>query len=78
MPDFMNTFCILINFYFVRYLNFLHTDRYEHAGKIQKKSIYTSHTHNYILTKKETQSSTFFSIYTKKLINEVSGERIVC
>ena len=30
-------FCILINFYFVKYYNFLHTDPYEHVGKIKKK-----------------------------------------
>ena len=77
MPDFMNTFCILINFYFVRFF-FFYTLTVMNTQEKCKKSIYTSHTHNYILTKKETQSSTFFSIYTKKLINEVSGERIVC
>ena len=32
-----NFFCILISFYFVMYCNFLHTDPYEHVGKIQKR-----------------------------------------
>ena len=66
------------------YYNFLHTDPYEHVGKIQKKrkgNIYTSRTHPITKKrerKKETHPSTFLSIYMKKLINEVSGERIVC
>ena len=41
-------FGILINFYFVKYYNFLHTDPYEHVGKIPKKKtkhIYIVHTH---------------------------------
>ena len=48
-----NFFCILINFYFVKYYNFLHTDPYEHVGKKKERklNIYTlyTHTHNYIL-----------------------------
>ena len=43
-------FCIFMNFSFVMYYMFLHTDPYEHVGKIQKKqkrklNIYTSQTH---------------------------------
>ena len=84
-------FCILINFHFVLNYNFLHTDPYEHVGKIHKKKrkliIYTyiahTPTHTRLHTdkkkeKKETHPSTFLCIYMKKLINEVSGESIVC
>ena len=53
------------------YYIFLHTDPYEHVGKIQKKkkrklNIFTSQTHTQLNTdkkrKKETHPSTFFSI----------------
>ena len=83
-------FCILINFHFVLNYNFLHTDPYEHVGKIHKKEKKTNHlyiahtpTHTRLHTdkkkeKKETHPSTFLCIYMKKLINEVSGESIVC
>ena len=66
------------------YYNFLHTDPYERVGKRKKerktKLIYIAHTHTHtqLLTDNKKHPSTFCSIYMKKLLNEVSGERIVC
>ena len=67
------------------YYNFLHADPYINAQEKEKKEkktkhIYIAHTHTQLLTdkKKKNHPSTFCFIYVKKLLNEVSGERIVC
>ena len=51
-----------MDFYFVMYYSFVHTDPYEHVGKIQKKEkktkhIYIADSHNYILIKKKERNT---------------------
>ena len=57
------------------YYNFLHTDPYEHVGKIQKKKkrkhIYIANTHDYKKKrKKERNTPQYIPLYLHETINK--------